>query len=242
MPNYLNSFLNFFEFDGKSSLDFGVMVFSRGAYSDPEPNETEERIPGMNGVLHFWDGTFSDVSIQYSIMVKGETATEVMEKVEHMRSWLLSKRKYCKLRDTLHPDYFRMGIYKGKSNVEYSGNQKMGRLKIEFQCKPQMFLSDGEIPIVLNTHSCTLYNNTDFDAKPMIRVYGSGTITINEISVAVTEVSGYADIDCELQEVEGYNDKTTLQDGKFPVLSPGESQIDYTGFSKVEVTPRWWTL
>lgn len=242
MRNYFNSFFNFFEFDGRPSTDFSVMVFSHGQYSDPEPNETETRIPGMNGVLHFWDGTFSDVSISYSVMVKGKDAIEVREKVERMRAWLLSKRKYCRLQDTLHPDYYRMGIYSGKSDVEYSENEQMGKLQIEFQCKPQKFLKSGEIPIILTSASSVLYNSTDFVAKPLIRVYGSGTITIAGISVSVTGVSGYADVDCELQEVEGYNDKTTLQNGKFPVLDPGESQISYTGFSRVEISPRWWTL
>lgn len=242
MRNYFNSFFNFFEFDGRPSTDFGVMVFSHGQYTDPEPNETEERIPGMNGVLHFWDGTFSDVNISYSVMVKGKDAIEVREKVERMRAWLLSKRKYCRLQDTLHPDYYRMGIYSGKSDVEYSENEQMGKLQIEFQCKPQKFLKSGEIPTVLTSSSSVLYNNTDFAAKPLIRVYGSGTITVAGISVSITGVSGYADIDCELQEVEGYNDRTTLQNGKFPVLDPGESQISYTGFSRVEISPRWWTL
>ena len=241
MRNYYNSFFNFFEFDGKPSTDFGVIVFSHGQYSDPEPNESETRIPGMNGVLHFWDGTFSDVKIVYSVMVKGNNAIEVREKVEHMRAWLLSKRKYCELQDTLHPNYYRMGIYKGKSDVEYSENEKMGKLEIEFKCKPQKFLKDGEIPIRI-TSPFVLYNNTNFVAKPLIRVYGSGTITVGGKSVSIAGVSNYADIDCELQEVEGYNDKTTLQNGEFPVLNPGETQITYSGFSKVEISPRWWVL
>lgn len=241
MRNYFNSFFNFFEFDGRPSTDFGVMIFGHGEYADPQPNESEVQIPGMNGVLHFWDGTFSDVEVAYSVMVKGETAIEVREKVEHMRAWLLSRRKYCRLQDTFHPDYYRMGIYKGKSDVEYSENEQMGKLEIEFQCKPQKFLKNGEIPVTLSSTS-VLYNSTEFTAKPLIRVYGSGTITVGDTSVSVTDVSGYADIDCELQEVEGYNDKTTLQNGKFPVLNPGETQVSYNGFSRVEIFPRWWTL
>lgn len=237
----IDSPFDFFEFDGKPSSDFGAMVFSHGQYSDPEPNESDVQIPGMNGVLHFWDGSFKDVTVSYSIIIKDKDPMRVREKINRMRAWLLSKRKYCRLQDTLHPDYYRMAIYKGKTSIKYSGNEQMVGCEIEFQCKPQMFLKSGDVPINI-TNDSILYNSTDFIAMPLIRVYGSGSISVNGTTISITDVSGYADIDCELQEVERYNNKTTLQNGEFPVLVPGESKIRYTGFSKVEIFPRWWTL
>lgn len=242
MLNYFNSHFNFFVFDGKPSTDFGVMVFSHGAYSDPEPNESETKIPGMNGVLHFWDGSFSEITETYSVMVKGSNVVDIREKVERLRAWLLSKRRYCRLEDTLHPDYYRMGIYKGKSPVEYSGNEQMGKLEIEFKCKPQKFLKSGELPIEAS-NGAVIYNGTEFASKPLIRVYGtSGSINVGGVSVSINGISGHADIDCDLEEVAGYNDKTTLVNGKFPVLNPGQTNISFSGFSKVDVYPRWWTL
>lgn len=237
----VDSPFDFFEFDGKPSTDFGAMIFSHGQYSDPEPNESDVQIPGMNGVLHFWDGSFKEVTVSYSVIIKNEDPMAVREKINRMRAWLLSKRKYCRLQDTLYPDYYRMAIYKGKTKIKYSGNEQIVGCEIEFQCKPQMFLKSGDVPINM-TNDSILYNSTDFIAMPLIRVYGSGSILVNGTTVSITDVSGYADIDCELQEVEGYNDKTTLQDGEFPVLVPGESKIRYTGFSRVEIFPRWWTL
>lgn len=233
---------DFFEFDGKPSTDFGMMLFSHGSYSDPEPNETEERVSGMNGVLHFWDGTFSEVTETYPMIVKGKDGTEIREKVEELRSWLLSKRQYCRLCDTLHPDYYRMGIYKGKSPVRYSQNEQMGSLEIEFQCKPQKFLKSGEIFETIPNNT-VIRNNTHFTALPLIIVYGSsGSLTVGNITMSITGINGSATIDCELQEVPGYNDKTTLANGKFPVLNPGNTTIRYSGFSSVKIAPRWWTL
>lgn len=256
MHNYFNSFFNFFEFDGKPSTDFGVMVFSHGQYSDPEPNETETQIPGMNGVLHFWDGTFSDVKIVYSVMVKGENAIEIKEQVERMRAWLLSKRKYCRLEDTLHPSYYRMGIYKGKSDVEYSENEKMGKLKVEFKCKPQKFFKNGEVPIRYEANG-RIYNPTDFTASPLIHLYGTANVSAafnisnnQQINLTFPD-SGQMIIDTELGEAydtdgTNLNDKvsfsTTNTAQDFPKIAPGDSAVRMWNVTAVEIAPRWWTL
>lgn len=234
---------DFFEFDGRPSTDFGVMVFSRSQYEDPEPNESEVQIPGMNGVLHFWDGTFSEVSISYSVMIRGDDPLFIREQMERFRSWLLSKRKYCRLEDTLNPNYYRMGIYKGRSEVRYSGNEKMGKMEIEFQCKPQKFLKVGDTAISITSSPVTLYNPTDFSSKPLIRAFGvAGSVTIDSVTISLTGVSGHADIDCETEEVPGYKSKTTLQNGKFIQIPAGFSQVSFTGFTKLEIYPRWWTI
>lgn len=256
MRNYFNSFFDFFEFDGKPSTDFGVMVFSHGEYADPEPNESEVRIPGMNGVLHFWDGTFSDIKITYSVMVKGETAIEVREKVERMRAWLLSRRKYCRLQDTFHPDYYRMGIYNGKSDVEYSANEQMGKLVIEFQCKPQKFLVSGEMPIHYSQNGL-IFNPTDFTANPLITLYGSagasgafnikGGQSVNFIFPASGTIIIDADIS-EAYDVDGtslnanisFPSTNTKKD--MPRIDPGENSVLLFNVTKAVIVPRWWTL
>ena len=257
MRNYFNSFFNFFEFDGRPSTDFGVMVFSHGQYSDPEPNETETRIPGMNGVLHFWDGSFKDTTVTYSIIAKGEDAIEVREKIERMRAWLLSKRKYCRLEDTFHPEYYRMGIYKGKTQVKYSENEHMGGCEIEFQCKPQMYLRTGEIPITV-TQNIDTYNQTNYTAYPMLRLYGtagqSGNFSIIgsrrlEIIVSIPS-NGYIDIDTESGEAyvgnTSYNSNVTFHSTntwlEFPQIEPGNNHVEMSNLSQAIVTPRWWTL
>lgn len=256
MRNYFNSFFDFFEFDGRPSTDFGVMVFGSGAYSDPEPNETEVKIPGMNGVLHFWDGSYGEVTVSYSVMVKGIDAIQVKEKVERLRAWLLSKRKYCRLRDTFHPDYYRMGIYKGNSDVEYSQNEQMGKLEIKFKCKPQKFLINGDLPIRYEANG-RIYNPTDFTASPLIHLYGTANvgaafnISANQQINLTFPDSGQMIIDTELGEAydtdgTNLNNKvsfsTTNIAQDFPKIAPGDSAVLMWNVTAVEITPRWWTL
>lgn len=258
LRNYCNSFFNFFEFDGVPSTNFGVMIFGDGSYEDPEPNESEERIPGRNGVLHFWDGTFKDIKVTYSVMAKGEDALEVHEKIENFRAWLLAKRKYCRLQDTFHPDYFRMGIYSGKTKIKYSENERMGGCEIKFNCKPQKFLRDGDVPITV-TANTVLSNFTPYTAKPLLHFYGTAgvsaafniqTIKSRQINFQIP-TGGQLILDVEDGEAylpDGTNANNLIvyassnTDMKLPELVEGNNNVLLSNLSKVEITPRWWTV
>ena len=89
-------------------------------------------------------------------------------------------------------------------------------------------------------------NPTRFPAKPLIRVYGTGTVTINDIVITVSDVTSYVDIDCELMDCyEGStnrNDDVAFSTYDFPVLMPGVNPVSFVGPSSVEITPRWWRV
>ena len=38
------------------------------------------------------------------------------------------------------------------------------------------------------------------------------------------------------------NGTTTLVNGAFPELDPGENAVSFSGWSRVEIIPRWWTI
>ena len=97
------------------------------------------------------------------------------------------------------------------------------------------------------TTSGVVRNPTNYAALPLIRCNGTGgMVTVNGVSVAVTGCSSYVDIDCDIMEAyEGSvsrNGTTTLQNGAFPKLSPGDNAVSFTGFSSVVITPRFYTI
>ena len=91
-------------------------------------------------------------------------------------------------------------------------------------------------------------NPTYFKSKPKIRVYGSGTFTIANMTITVAAHSQpYIDIDSELQdcyyEDTNMNSYVSFSGNDYPVLAPGVNGIMPTsGITKLEVTPRWWVL
>ena len=94
----------------------------------------------------------------------------------------------------------------------------------------------------------TLNNPTNFDAKPLLRIYGNGTVTINgSTTITTTNNSGsnYIDIDSERMQIYrgDANMSANVAMTDFPSLIPDDNTIEISSTSvAVYVTPRWWML
>lgn len=97
-----------------------------------------------------------------------------------------------------------------------------------------------------------IYNPTRFEAKPLLKVTGYGTLGIGDRSVIITGTAGQEIyIDCEIMEAWSLNgsviiprnDYVQYVGNKFPVLASGVNGISMSGnITRVEVVPRWWRL
>lgn len=227
-------------FDGKSSLDFDVHISGAGTFVSPERDVESISIPGRNGDLHIDNGRFKNVSVTYSAYITNNFKVNF----EAFKAFLLSQHGYKRLQDTYHPDFYRLAEYHKPLSPKMAPLNVAGTFDITFDCDPRRFLVSGDDVIeVISTGS--IINNTLYNAKPLIRAYGSGTITINGVRVVINSANVYTDIDCETQEAykgsTSCNGNITLTDGVFPTLSPGLNSLAFTG-TKLEVTPKWWTV
>ena len=233
---------HFLTFDDKSSGEFGVWISGSGTFNAPARDVSMVAVPGRNGDLTFDNGRFQNITVTYPAFI----SRRFQPRVDDFRAWICSRKGYCRLEDTYHPDEYRLAIYKSGLNVTPTAYNAAGRFDLAFDCKPQRFLKKGAHPVTF-TAAGVIRNRTLYEARPLVRCYGnSGTVTINGIKVSVTGLSAYVDLDCDLMEAyEGStsrNGTTTLENSKFPVLSPGDNEITFTGFTSVVITPRWWTL
>lgn len=228
--------------DGKNCADYGVWISGSGTF-DASPRAMESIVvPGRNGDLHFDNGRFQNIAVTYPAFI----SRRFQPRMDDFRAWLCSKYRYVKIEDTYHPDEFRLGLFKGGLTVSTTARNLSGSFNLTFDCKPQRFLKSGEIPVTY-TASGTIYNPTEYAAKPLIKCYGTGgTVTINGVSVGVTGCTNYVILDCDLMEsYEGStsrNGTTTLVNGEFPTLGAGANAVAFSGFSRVEITPRWWRI
>lgn len=108
-------------------------------------------------------------------------------------------------------------------------------------------LSTDSGKVILNIEASNILTNpTPFPSKPLIRIYGTGTLTVNDITITVTDCDQYVDIDCELMDCyEGdtnRNGDVIFSTYDFPTLQPGDNTFVLSGPSGVQVTPRWWRL
>lgn len=232
---------NFFTLDGKASADFNAWIADSNMFNGAEHDDSIVEIPGRNGAVVFSNGRYKNFTANVSCYIPDG----MRENVDGLRSWLSTKWDYVKYKEEYKPGEFRLARYKGGFSL--SKSDRVGAaFTLKFDCKPQRFLDSGEIPVTFNG-SGSLYNATLYDALPLVRCYGTGgTVTINGVTVAVTGCTSYVDIDCDIMEAsEGNasrNGTTTLQNGAFPTLVPGDNTVTFTGFTSVVITPRFYTI
>lgn len=233
---------NYFVFGKINSKDYALYAANKNQFEGGSKRIETIKIPGRNGTLSISDETFDNIPITYKMYGKYDS-TELKRNIAGIRAALGSTSGYLRLADSFEPDIFMKARYSDPFSVK-SSDRKNAATDITFDCDPRKFLKGGE-EIKIYTASGQLRNPTRFDALPLIRAYGTGTLTISGVAVTISTASEYTDIDCEIQEAykgsANCNNNITLTGGKFPSLVPGTNNIYLSGLSRIEITPRYWT-
>jgi phage-related protein len=246
-----------------SSSTLGVVVEHYPGMSRPAPKYNRVSVPGRNGDLFFVQDAFNNVDRAYEIYAGARSADQAPASFEDVMSWLcpalaapavvdyrlLTKNGYYQLTDSYDPGVIRLGAFIHDTSIENSWNH-FGRATIRFSCRPERFLTSGMTATRYATSGQTVTNPTDRDAKPFVMIAGSGagTVTINGTTLTISEITDYLYADSDSQNCfrnlsENRNNVVTLTSGSFPVLSPGDNTITFTGgVTAVTITPRWWKL
>ncbi len=232
-------------FNGISSIEFPHFhVEKHPSYSIPKKVYEVTHIPGKSGDVYFDTGEFENVEMEYDVNF-GSYYKRYPEMFSPVAGWLSAPTGYCRLEDSYDPEHYRLAVFSGGVEFENVLNHA-GKAKIKFDCKPQRYLKDGENPIVF-TAAGYIHNPTWFDAKPYIKVYGSGngTLRIENLIITFTGIDSYIELDSEIQDAYkgtvNCNSKVSMEE--FPTLGPGVTNVSFTGgITKVEITPRWWEV
>lgn len=233
-----------FTFNGENSSYYGLYISGAKVFNTTRRSYTKVPVPSRNGDFIQSDNRYENQVYQYEAFLFGD----VERKTDDIASWLLSAKGYCRLEDDYHPDFYRKAFF--GENMEYELTDLIGGTGvITFDCKPGKWLKSGEHIVTITEANSHIFNPTKFDAEPIIRIYGKGSVTINGYTVTLDRKgSVYAEVDCEAKQVientgAFMNDSVTITNWKFPVLSPGKNTIILgSGVTKVEVIPNWWTV
>lgn len=224
-------------FDGIDSRDFHVYLADADQFVGAEKVVERKKVPGRNGDLAYFDGSYENVDVEYSLYSTDRTQTDV----DAFREALMSREGYMRLEDTLHPGEYRIGMMTDNFSIETS-DRKGSSFKITFSCKPQRFLRSGEQKKTF-TAAGIIQNPTRFRAKPLIRAYGAGSISANGNTMTVTSANDYTDLDSDIMDAfKGSENRNAYVKGDFIELMPGKNSFSFTGFTKIEITPRWWKI
>ena len=259
MSTYVMAPKHWIVYDGKSLNDFNVYTSGEATFNSPEKNYETIEIVGRNGDLTIDYGTYKNIDVTYNCFIP----YDLEKNARAFRSFLGSKHGYFKLEDTRHPEEYR--IARVLNGLELStARLDIATFELIFNCKPQRYLRSGD-KVTAFTSSGTLFNPSYMPAKPLLKIYGSGTgtITINDTKFTVTSLGGgmgpYVLFDTEMLNayfIDSYgkrlnrngcildNSESSNSNGIEDLeLVSGNNTISFTGgVTSIEVTPRWWTL
>lgn len=229
---------NYFVLDGKPSTDFNTFISQSNMFDSSKREVEKISIPGRSGDLTIDRGRFSNFTSNLEVYIPKDMA----QNLDGLRNWLQSVAGYRRYEENFRPDEFRKARYAGGFEVE--GSDRVGAaLTLTFDCQPQRYLKTGELPVEF-TAAGSIYNPTLFAAKPLLRVYGNGSVGIGSATITLASTTDYTDIDCEsLDAYYGATNRNSNISGTFPVLNPGTNGVTLgSGITKVIIYPRFWIL
>lgn len=234
--------IDYFIFGDIDSRDYGIALFNKSTDDAPEIEQDEIEVPGRNGTIILSNHRYKNVSHVYSgIIYKG-----MEERLRAFRADISAVQGYHELSDTFNPEEFYIAQKRRGFTPTITSDRSKGKFEIAFDRKPQRFLRTGTQEIEIQSGG-RVYNPTPYTSKPLIRVYGSGTLGVGAYTYTIAPGFAYVDIDSDIMDcyhgTDNANNKLTLPDGRFPEFEAGETGITYTGnITRVIITPRWWTL
>ena len=229
-------------YGGRSSADFGVIISGESTWRKPSPKTERLSIPGRNGDIVTFTGSYENVDISYRCGI----GRHFDEKYTAFINYLLSVRGYARLEDSYHPDVYRLAVFDATDDPLPGTLYRSGEFEVNFSCKPQSFLKSGERAVTFSANG-TIYNPTLYASKPLLRVFGAGEFTIGGDTVTITAADTYTDLDCELEDAykgtTNCNGNVILSGDHFPTIPAGTQGVTLgSGITKIEIIPRWWRL
>ncbi len=240
--------VNWFDYNGVNSYaDFSAPVQTKNIFSSPAPDLSALEIPGRSGDLIINNNRFKNIDVQYTCAIinkaNGVTFAEAARKIR--TALLATVGEYKRLADSYDANYFRLAVIKKEITIDQKGLYD-GTVKVTFSCKPFAYSFAGQLTKAL-TAPCAITNYEKETALPLIKLYGSGDVTleINGNAFNLSAVDGYIEIDSERLAVykDGQNASAKTNCQEFPTLLPGANSINWRGnVQRLEITPRWRAL
>ena len=226
----------------------GVKISGKNIFSAPKYDLSFQAIPGRDGELINSNNRFPNATVSYTCFIPAKSIQELSEKVTAVKAWLYTEPdRYHTLMDSYDTVFFRKAVFNNKLDIADQVN-KIGVFTVNFSCHPYRYSHVGQLLTKHSTSGFVLSNPYPFNAKPYLKLNGSGTGKLTIQTPTKTDVwtfttlNGYTECDSELMNFyHGANPKNDTVSGEgFPILYPGNNTISFDGgITSIEVRPRW---
>lgn len=252
--------LNFFEYDGIDSRDFGILIRNKTSYNQFKYTNQYISIPGRDGDIIKSNKKAENIIVEYELImyanrISGNDRNLALRlAIQDVKEWLIPNSNYKKLTDSyIGADCYYQANFNGDINFQ-SLDADTVTFTVTFNCKPYKYLFEGENALTYTYSGSPIYvhNNEIAKAYPYIKITGSGDIKLivansntGVFGVEISDVSGYVEVDSEMQNCyKGTSSMNNSFTGKFPILGAGNNAFSagYGTITQLEIIPRWRRL
>lgn len=232
--------MNELTYGTKNLSEFNTFYDSHSSFGSPERDVELVEVAGKNGALIIDNDRYRNIDISFNCYIN----SGFLGSYRSLMAYLQSLKGYNRLEISQEPNHYRMASFNMGSQPTPNQFHRSGQFPLVFNCKPQRFLKSGEAAVEYSVDG-TITNPTLFPSYPLIRIYGTGTVNINDQYITVSAHSfPYIDIDCELMDAyygsSNANQYVTFSTNDYITLRSGNNYIAYG--NQIEVTPRWYEI
>lgn len=228
---------DWFSWNGRKCTRYGIHVSEQPPITIPLERSKQVTVPGRPGSLTLLEGddVYDDLMLTVTCFVQDSS------RIPEIAGWLkgsgtvtFANRQGGHYNARVANQIAFEKILRGNPHRSFAVN---------FRCSPPFWYADDAEDITLTTSTTTVNNPGNVYSEPLIKVYGSGDITlmIGQQLVELSSVNNYLFLDCALKECyRGSALRNEKMTGDFPVLVPGDNAISWTGsVTRIVIEPRW---
>lgn len=246
----------FLNVGGVLSTDYNIFVLGVDDANIPVRDYSVYPIPGRSRDLHYDNGRFENIDRAYHLYARAIGSVSAEGAVMAFCAELMQLKGYQRIGDSIHPDYFKLGEFRGGVEPQFSPREDGVRFDLTFDCDARKYLVSGESETdITNTgsgtwQSKTLVNPGTLPAKPLV-IFSDMTSTNCAINydnqyVMVDKYSGTLVFDCELGDAYDRTSHANLNSyisrGSLLELQPGSNSISVKAGATIKIIPRWNSL
>lgn len=163
--------VNYVIIDEIDSREYNVILSEVNTYGVPQKRYNTYEVPGRNGDVVIDTGTYLNIDIKYGCICKKKSDAIAFI------SEIVKKSGYCKIKDSLDTNNFRVGVMKYAIDPTVYKNEHY-IFSIVFNCKPQKYTRIGDTEYKLEGSS--ILNVTSNPCMPIFRLIGNGELSVGE--------------------------------------------------------------
>lgn len=232
-----------FKYRGESSRNFYLKVGEGRILHSAEQDIQTKEVAGVDGELLIDNKRLKSVPLTIPCEIVLPENKSLEEISQEISNWLRGDVGWNDLELGNDPKYIRRAIHFEQYDIE-KVFRHYGRSVLNFKCKPIKYLKSSLAEIVI-TNNQIIENTENTNSKPLIKIVGSGdiTLTIGTKKLLLVGVDRGVIIDCDSESIRTHDGLRpawgNMIDAEFPVIEQGKQKITWTGsVTQVKMVPR----